>query len=136
MALRNVREILFVATFVMIESSGPVVAMTYADWLKENTGFRAGYLFGVTEALSSVVDPSNETSVKDALSYQLCFGENKIDSQAGANIVESFLHSSPDAAATPMIGNIIQAFRTACSRCFGIRQKSSFVLPFDRNLKP
>jgi hypothetical protein len=74
----------------MIESSGPVGARTYADWLKEDSGFRDGYLFGVMEALSGLAE------VKDARSYQRCFNENKISSEVGMNIVDSFLSRSPD----------------------------------------
>jgi hypothetical protein len=118
MALRTVQKILFVGTFVMIESSGPVRALTYSDWLKEDSGFRVGYVFGIMESLSSLVEPSSETSKKTALSYQRCFAENKIDSQVGMNIMDLFLRRSPDAAGTPMLSNIIHAMRSTCSKYF------------------
>jgi hypothetical protein len=93
------------------------MALSASEYASADEQFKAGYVFGMMEALTQIADSDPVQNQHDIKMLQ-CFLENKIDSAEGVRIVSRYILRTPDASTTPMVGVVIKAFNEACDRYF------------------
>lgn len=101
--------------FLIISNANSAMALSTSEYSGANEQFKAGYVFGMMEALTQIAG-DDKASDERSLRLLQCFLENKINSAEGVRIVGRYILRTPDVSTTPMVGVVIKAFNEACDR--------------------
>lgn len=100
-----------------VSNAYSALALSTSEYLSAEEQFKAGYVFGMMEALTLIADSDPAQNQHDIKLLQ-CFLENKINSTEGVRIIGRYILRTPDASTTPMVSVVIKAFNEACDRYF------------------